>query len=155
MKQEKRFLQNKQGTGRTSEVVEKDNKRRASLDEQISEISFELDEIRTKMLSDKKTEKSIGKFYIKWALLEREIVKLGEKHNITTISIQFSSGIVMRKLSEGRIIESEIYSNYQSIRRFRNNIAHGLTTPTNKELETNLVSLDVVLTKIQDLILIK
>jgi len=149
---EKNILRNKQGTGRTPDEIKRDNKRIDVLDEQISEITSELDELRTKMLSDKKTEKNIGKFYTKWTLLEQELTKLADKHNLgSTVMARYNSGIIMRKLFETEIIDSELYANYQSIRRFRNSIAHGLTTPINKDLEANLVTLDSVYSKIKSI----
>ena len=151
LQQEKRLIQRKQGSGRDQEEIERDNKRRESLDEQISELSVELDEMRTKMLSNKKIENNIGKFYSNWALFERAIVRLAEKYNISSTMAIYNSGVVMRKIFASGIIESEVYSNYQNVRRFRNNIAHGLTIPTNKELENKLNELTTLQTKIQEL----
>lgn len=114
------------------------------LEEQVSQYSDELDQIRGIISTDEGTHKLVGKFFSNWAILEENLFTLGMKYYSGTIK-RPTIGSLVQSLYKNKIISADFVERFEPVKVFRNQIAHAITKPSKSELEKKNEELDSLL----------
>ncbi|MGI0021821.1 MAG: hypothetical protein ACRD9Q_03070 [Nitrososphaeraceae archaeon] len=98
-----------------------------------------LDEVRSKMTTYRGLHKLTGEFFEEWSNLENQLILLAHRHNVE-IQIPSAYSIAEQLLGQN-LINQDFFDKLSKLRKFRNNLAHGLARATKSELETVITNL--------------
>lgn len=122
-------------------------KRMTVLDNRIRELTGDLDQIRGKRTTEGKLENFVGEFFINWAELEQQLVRLTEKFEINPIRLGTSS--LTRELARKEVLQREFIDKFDRVRKFRNGLVHGNIVPTRNELSENITAVKKLLEELK------
>lgn len=117
------------------------------LDNKIRELYGELDETRSKRTIQGKSEAFVGEFFLNWGELEQKLVRYSERLNINPIRI--GSSALIREFQRQEALPHTFIDDFNRVRKFRNELAHGLITPNEKGLTDNISILKRLLSEMQ------
>lgn len=93
----------------------------------------------------------VGEFISKWACMEINLVKLCTIHFGPTKRYE-APMIMVEKLTKTGILNRSYIQDFNKLRIFRNNVAHGFATPSAKDLRTHITILNEMLQSIEPLL---
>lgn len=114
------------------------------LEEQVSQYSDDLDQVRSILSTDEGTHVLVGKFFTNWAILEANLMTLGEKYYVGVTKYP-TIGSMIQSLHRNKIISSDFVEKFEPVKVFRNQIAHAIVKPSKSELEKKNEELDNLL----------
>lgn len=117
------------------------------LDDKIRELYSELDEIRSKRTIQGKSENLVGEFFLNWGELEQQLVRHSERLDINPV--RMGSSALIREFQRREVLPRTFVDNFNQVRKFRNELAHGLITPNEKMLTDYISNLKKLLEEIQ------
>ncbi|MGI0102472.1 MAG: hypothetical protein ACREA7_07760 [Nitrosotalea sp.] len=132
-KQELESLEKSLGTTTDTSLRDHIRQRMRSLDNKIREMNSELDEVRSKRTIQGKSENLVGEFFLNWGGLEQQLVRYSEKKDINPVRI--GSSALIRELQRKKVLPDTFVKNFDTVRKFRNELAHGLITPNEKMIK--------------------
>ncbi|MGH2612614.1 MAG: hypothetical protein ACRDFB_06140, partial [Rhabdochlamydiaceae bacterium] len=75
----------------------------------------------------------VGEFFLNWGGLEQQLVRYSEKKDINPVRI--GSSALIRELQRKKVLPDTFVKNFDTVRKFRNELAHGLITPNEKMIK--------------------
>ena len=125
-------------------------KRRESLIEKILQLTNERDQLRSTSSTDLEIRNLIGEFFDQWINLEQRLLTLVEKVSEKgTRAPSFRN--IQKELENKKVIEKSLIQELESLRRFRNKLAHGEIEPSKKELQSKNTVLKQLLEKVSEI----
>lgn len=93
----------------------------------------------------------VGEFLSNWASLEQEFIRLKDKHAISP-SGRFEPPLTLvRKLKQAGILPASFIQQFNLVRQFRNELAHGFATPSAGDLKRHTATTNNLLEIVSDL----
>lgn len=132
-------LQKRLSETNNADLINSITRRIRFLDDRIRILYLELDQIKSSITLEGKLENVVGEFYINWAELEQQILRIAENKKLETQKMNLYN--LIKQLQRKDIVSKEFFDNFNIIRKFRNGLVHGFISPQNIELtkQTQLV----------------
>ncbi|MGI0026330.1 MAG: hypothetical protein ACREAD_00620 [Nitrosopumilaceae archaeon] len=146
-KQELESLEKSLGATTDSSLRDHIGQRMRSLDNKIRELNSELGEVRSKRTIQGKSENLVGEFFLNWGELEQQLVRYSEKKDINPVRI--GSSALIRELQRRKVLPDIFVKNFDTVRKFRNELAHGLIIPNEKMIKDYISILKELLETMQ------
>ena len=87
-------------------------------------------------LIEDKTRSLVGEFFSDWARLEQGLMRLREKRGIEEPSRFEPPSMVVKQLERAGILPESLVREFDFVRQFRNELAHGFATPSADDLRS-------------------
>lgn len=87
----------------------------------------------------------VGEFFSSWAGLEQELIRLKEKHAIGSSRKFEPPTMLVKQLEQIDILPASFVQQFNWVRQFRNELAHGLATPSAIDLKNHTTAIKKLL----------
>lgn len=123
------------------------------LEDRITRLGESLAQTRGMVQTSEDTRVHVGDFFTKWALLERDLNKLGSKYGLSSMGIEWSTtdrrrpniASIVQFLYSKEVLSRNFLEIFEPLRNFRNQFAHGVANPTENELKEKITQLEKLL----------
>ncbi len=112
-----------------------------SLQERVIADARDLDEITSKINSYRSLHKKIEEFFEKWTRIESQLIVLAGKYQIDILG-ESSPSIIIEELQRRGFIPESVMTEFESLHKFRNMLAHGMIKTNSKMLDDKNSRLD-------------
>jgi len=96
---------------------------------------FNLFGVKHEDVGEKAPHSLVGQFFSGWAQMERELLRLQEKHSLLKEGKFVPPSALAEFLVQGGLMTKSLLDEFNVVRQFRNKLAHGFEAPSVQELE--------------------
>ncbi len=93
----------------------------------------------------------VGEFFSDWAILEQELLRLKDKHAIAPSGRFEPPAILVRQLEQAGLLPVLFVQQFNLVRQFRNELAHGFATPAASDLKSHTATVKKLLKTVSEL----
>lgn len=102
-------------------------------------------------LIEERPHSLVGEFFSNWASLEQELIRLKDKHAIGRPDRFEPPTMLVRQLERAGIVPVSFIQQFNLVRQFRNELAHGFATPSASNLQSHTTTVKKLLKTVSEL----
>ena len=93
----------------------------------------------------------VGEFFSDWASLEQELIRLRDKYAVAKKDRLTPPTMLIRQLEQAGILPASSIQQFNVVRQFRNELAHGFATPSASDLQSHTTTVKKLLKTVSEL----
>lgn len=149
LKNERKVLEESTRDIKPSEMPKHWGERLVWIENELNKLSSEKDQLTGIISTDMDLHSMVGKFFTNWAIFEQQLHILISKFEDKEVP-RFQIRDMLTILHRREIMTREQLADFERVRQFRNELAHGIIRPSKKELDIMNTKLEKLLSVISD-----